>query len=233
MFGFINFNQSGKSKPKIMKNIAIILFLFTSVSCGLLFQEKENEYYSLPLENKSNLQQNAVLIYSSSKGETDTLYCVLKIEGTYRQALGGSDGKDPSAKWEFQAFYFCHTNDSSYIQQTGLAQYLNYNPVTFGDGTMYGGIPQYGEYIRLTIGYTDMPRDSVRDFSPKVDWYGINNSLFDTNDVIDSVEINHKTYKNVYDYVTISEGDLVRLYVNKDYGILEYKLKNGVTWSLQ
>jgi len=220
-----------------MKTIMIIFFLMSIVSCSLLFDhlnDQENEYYELPGQLKSGLQKGDILVYESSNGETDSLFMVLKLDGTIRYTLTGTEGKEPYETWEFQALYFTVTNDSLALSKTDLADYMDQTEAALGD-LLNNVLPDSDEYIRMTIGYYDISSDSNRDFSPCIDWYNLKSSGFTRYEIPDSFRLNNKTYDNVY-INSLEPGfsaDLKKLWVSKDFGIIQYELSDGTTWSLK
>jgi hypothetical protein len=227
-----------------MRSIITLLSLITLTSCNMLIDYMEdsqkNEYHPMPAEKRSSMKEGSVLVYEDTGGVTDTLFCVLKMEAEGRQALGGTDMKDPSAYWEFEAIFLTVSPDTNYLKeidfrynQLYLLDYIkdSCHPYYYFDATYYR-LPLSDKCITVTIGDNYDPITKVRDFDPYVFWYNVWH--YKQSDVTDSMEVKNKYYYEVFGFTpddTITT-ELKKIYINKDFGIIKYELKDGNVWSL-
>ena len=204
----------------------VIAVIFLCSNCSNLFED--DEYYYLPDNYKTDLQESDTLVFDSEKGSIERFIVKNIIKSYHQWALSGANGKGPYSFDEFEYIMINNVNDS--FDTFGYNQIISQADGNYGEGagnmetsndTMIIGV-RLGTRNWYDISYAE----GSKDYIPQVNWY--KQKFFTKSKIHETINIGEKDYYNVIEFAYPS--GIKTIFYDYKKGILKYIDNNDETW---
>jgi len=206
----------------------IIIFGFALIAIGCSEILQDNEYYKLPDNYKTELEESDTLIFGNEELQRDSFVVVNIVKGNMQLAISGTSSKEPYAFHEFEYIMIKNINDQfdSFKYNTMITQADG----NYGEGTSSLETSCDSLIIGIRVGTQNLwdvtYEDAQKGYNPLINWYS--QKYFDLIEKIDSTTIGKYDYSDILEFSY--DNGVKKLLYDYKVGIVKYVDSDNKTW---